>query len=94
MNFITGLLNKEPNDRLGSKGGIREILEHPWFKDLDADKILEKSIEAPVKPTLSANVLDVSNFDSAFTNEEALVSVVNPQKKQKIEQFKQAFDGF
>jgi len=51
---------------------------------LDVDKILEKSIEAPVKPNLSDNMLDVSNFDAAFTGEEAIISVANQKQMNKI----------
>jgi len=43
---------------------------------LDHDKILKMKIEAPFKPTLSSNELDVTNFDKTFTNEEAIVSVI------------------
>ena len=36
-NFISLLLNKDPHKRLGSKGGLAEIVSHPWFSDLSAD---------------------------------------------------------
>ena len=81
MDFITKLLEKNPDKRLGSVGGIREVLAHPWFQELDADKILDKSVEAPCKPELSKDMMDVSNFDTTFTSEEALISVVNQSKK-------------
>jgi hypothetical protein len=41
-------------------------------------------IEAPFKPTLSSNALDVTNFDKTFTNEEAVVSVIQQQKMSKV----------
>jgi len=59
--FITRLLDKNPDYRLGS-GGIQEVLSHPWLSKLDSSKILAKTIEAPMKPKLSSNPLDVSNF--------------------------------
>lgn len=52
-NFITRLLEKNPANRLGSQGGLEEVLSHPWFIELDNEKILDKRIEAPVRPTLS-----------------------------------------
>ena len=58
--FISKLLNKNEADRLGTRGGIEEVLSHPWLDELDADSILEKTIEAPVKPELTADPLDVS----------------------------------
>jgi serum/glucocorticoid-regulated kinase 2 len=33
--FLSKILIKDPKERLGSKNGVQEILEHPWFKDLD-----------------------------------------------------------
>lgn len=33
--FLLKILNKNPKERLGSKGDVEEILAHPWFKDLD-----------------------------------------------------------
>jgi hypothetical protein len=32
---MVGLLQKDPSKRLGVKGGIREILQQPFFKHLD-----------------------------------------------------------
>lgn len=63
QDFISKLLEKDPAKRMGTKDGIREIMAHPWFEDLDFDKLLKQRIEAPFKPTLSSNVLDVQNFD-------------------------------
>lgn len=71
-------------NRLGTKDGVREVLQHPWFDGIDIEKVLEKSIESPFKPKLSKDVLDVSNFDAAFTQEEAIVSVINQAKMRKI----------
>jgi hypothetical protein len=51
-------------------------LAHPWFADIDQEKLIKMKIEAPFKPTLSDNSLDVTNFDKTFTNEEAIVSVI------------------
>lgn len=65
--FISKLLDKNPANRLGTKGGLAEVLAHPWFAELDHEKILAKRVEAPVRPQLSSNVFDVSQFDSTFT---------------------------
>jgi serum/glucocorticoid-regulated kinase 2 len=61
--FISKLLDKDPAKRLGSKNGVDEILGHPFFASINFDELLIKKIEAPFKPKLSSNVLDVSNFD-------------------------------
>jgi serum/glucocorticoid-regulated kinase 2 len=77
-------LEKEPQNRLGSKNGLEEILAHPWFASLEIGKLVEKSIEAPFKPKLSEDVMDVSNFDQQFTSEEAINSVIPQGKMDQI----------
>ena len=36
------LLNQNPKNRLGTKGEDNEVLSHPWFKDLDREKVIKK----------------------------------------------------
>ena len=61
---------------------------------MDQEKILDRRIEAPVRPELSDDVLDVSNFDSAFTQEDAMVSVVPAGKLPTIQNNAQQFENF
>ena len=56
--------------------------------------MLDKLIEAPMKPSLSKDVLDTSNFDPAFTGEEAIISVVAPKKVAQVNKQKDKFDNF
>ena len=60
--FIIRLLDKNPDTRLGSKGDLKEILDHPWMKQIDVDKVMNKEIEAPLKPHLSSDPLDINCF--------------------------------
>lgn len=77
-NFISGCLEKDQSQRLGLNG-IDEIINHPWFADIDRIALLKRQIVPEFKPTLSKNIMDVSNFDKMFTSEEAVNSVM-PQK--------------
>lgn len=79
---------------MGTRDGICEILAHSWLADIDHDKLLKMKIEAPFKPTLSSNALDVTNFDKTFTNEEAVVSVIQPQKMNKVNANMDSFKNF
>lgn len=88
------MLEKNPANRLGSRGGLEEVLAHPWFAELDHEKILDRRIEAPVRPQLSADVFDVSNFDSTFTTEEAKVTVVPAGKMPTIQNNARQFENF
>ena len=56
---------------------------------------MEKTIEAPMKPKLSADPLDVSQFDTVFTSEEAMVSIIPTKKVNNvINPNKKEFDNF
>jgi serine/threonine protein kinase len=66
--FLTKCLQKKPADRLGTHGGIKEIMQHPWFSDIDVNALLARKIIPEFTPKLSQNILDVSNFDSMFTD--------------------------
>ena len=58
--FITLCLKKRPEERIGFNGGIDEILKHPWFADIDVEKLLSKGLTPEFKPKVSKDVFDVS----------------------------------
>lgn len=66
--FLTKCLAKKAEDRLGTQGGVNEVVQHPWFSDIDIDALMNRKIKPEFKPKLSNNILDVSNFDSMFTD--------------------------
>jgi serum/glucocorticoid-regulated kinase 2 len=77
--ILTGLLTRDPVRRLGANGAD-EIKKHPFFgRHIDFKKLLKKEIKAPFKPSVVSPV-DVSNFDTVFTAEEAFDSVVEDSK--------------
>lgn len=77
--LLTGLLTRDPARRLGANGAD-EIKKHPFFdRYIDFKKLLKKEIKAPFKPSVVSPV-DVSNFDTVFTTEEAFDSVVEDSK--------------
>jgi serum/glucocorticoid-regulated kinase 2 len=71
---LTGLLTREPTQRLGVNGAD-VIKRHPFFEKIDWTLLLQKKIQPPFKPSVSSPV-DVSNFDTVFTAEAPLDSVV------------------
>lgn len=87
-------MTKDPRERLGTSQGIEEIKKHPWFAEMDIDKLLKCKIDPPFKPTVSSDPLDVSHFDEMFTKEEAIVSVIQPAAKKKIERHADDFKDF
>ena len=48
-NFIESLLVEDPNLRLGAKGGIAEIKEHPWLKSVKFRDIANGTSPAALK---------------------------------------------
>ena len=77
--ILTGLLNRDPSQRLGVNGA-EEIKRHPFFaQHIDFEKLLRKKIQPPFKPSVSSPV-DVSNFDTVFTAEDPTDSVVEGSK--------------
>lgn len=44
MDVILKLLKKEPTERLGDKGGPKEIMEHPWFAKINFEDLINKKV--------------------------------------------------
>lgn len=61
---------------MGSKNGYEELLEHPWFSDINIDQIINKTAEPPYKPELTSDIFDVSNFDQEYTDKKGRLSRV------------------
>ena len=86
--MIVKLLDKDRTSRLGVNG-VDEILSHPWFADIDMDKLLKKEIEPPYVPKATE---DLAYFDKKLTSGETEVadtiltaaqrSIVNKDKNQ------------
>ena len=66
-NFVKGLLNRNPKHRLGANRDAEELMQHPFFADVDWDALGRKNLVPPFKPRLTG-VADTSNFDPEFTN--------------------------
>lgn len=73
QDLLIKLLQKDPQYRLNDAQAIKN---HPFFKDIDWNKLLNKSYLPPFKPNVE-NLLDTSNFDQDFTNEKPQDSVVD-----------------
>ena len=65
--LLQGLLEKQPERRLGTISGAAEIKNHPWFSSINWTDLVQKKIASPFKPNCDQN-FGVSNFDDEFTN--------------------------
>ena len=50
--LILKMLNKDKTQRIGAKGGMTEILKHPFFEGLDLKALKAKTLPSPYKPNL------------------------------------------
>ena len=65
--IIKHFLNSDMNKRLGcTKKGILEIIEEPFFKYFDWEKLLHRTLKAPFIPKINR---DSYKFDSTFFEE-------------------------
>lgn len=79
--LLEGLLKKDPSKRLGFGGAI-EIKQHPWFAEVDWDKMLNKEYTALFVPLVN-DKKDLQNFDTEFTEIEMnSLSMSNSNKQQ------------
>ncbi len=87
------LLTREVDKRLGSgpEGG-KAVKNHPFFKDIDFDKLERREIEAPFRPKVK-NEYDTSQIDTVFTGEKPQDSLVENSLSDTIAK-ENNFDGF
>lgn len=64
VDIIQKLLTKDPKSRLGTKNDVKEVLAHPWFKDIDIEKLEAKLLEPPMKPTQKEGEMKYFNLRS------------------------------
>lgn len=65
--LLTGLLNRDPNARIGSERDAEELKTHAFFQSVNWADLLEKKLKPPFKPDVK-EFTDTSNFDKEFTN--------------------------
>ncbi|BGP18340.1 Serine/threonine-protein kinase [Rhodosporidiobolus nylandii] len=89
--LLTGLLTRDPQQRLGVTGA-QAIKQHPFFaKHIDFNLLMQKKIQPPFKPSVES-AADTSNFDAEFTSEAPQDSVVEDSHLSQTVQAQ--FEGF
>lgn len=53
--ILTGLLTRDPAQRLGANGS-EDIKSHPFFSVIDWRKLMAKKIQPPFKPSVASAV--------------------------------------
>lgn len=93
--FISKLLAKDPQKRLGAKKGVEEILSHKWLADIDRSKVLAKEIAIPKaeKPKLTSST-DLKYFNQDMLKQPVRETQITLEQRQKILDKISLFDDF
>ena len=82
QDLIKRLLEKDKRKRLGAQGDVADILEHPFFKGLDIEKLKNKQLKPPYQPVIKN---DLKFFDQNLTNQKNIEeSVIDKDRKKFI----------
>ena len=65
------LLDKNPQTRLGSRRGAREVKDHAWVREMDWEKLFRRKISPPIDPSRNG-----VNFSPEFTEKPVPKAVV------------------
>ena len=57
--FLKELMYSNPNGRLGSLGGVKEILNHEWLRNSNLERLVLKGDCAPIQPNLLSFPSDI-----------------------------------
>ncbi|KAF3851945.1 hypothetical protein F7725_005300, partial [Dissostichus mawsoni] len=84
--LIKKLLKKSAAQRLGSsKEDCADIQKHPFFRHINWDDLLNKTVEPPYKPQLQSDE-DVSQFDTRFTRQTPGFTYVAPSVLESLKE--------
>ena len=88
IDFINSLLNKNPQKRLGSKNGISEIKNHPFFRMLNWDLIYHHNYFSPIYDIIKFSRIKEKNgeelFDKDFCNKKEHLNKTTLERFEKI----------
>ena len=65
--LIAGLLNRNPQQRLGSNGGA-DVMRHPFFQSINWDSLYRRELTPPFDPCRNQDVGEARNFEDDFTS--------------------------
>jgi serum/glucocorticoid-regulated kinase 2 len=81
-------LVKDKTKRLGYDKDGEDVLSHPFFADIDIEKLCNKEIEAPFKPDVSSDHLDVKFFNAKNDAKDLAETFIPEVKSKKVEKNK------
>lgn len=91
INLVDKLLQREPDFRIGCIEHVEPLRNHPFFRTINWDKLINLQIEPPFKPKVRS-MNDICNFDADFTSEQPELTPPDAKILQTMDQ--SHFDGF
>jgi serine/threonine protein kinase len=92
VDIVQKLLDKNPNQRLGAKDDVMEVLNHPWFSDVNVKNIEAQKVTPPLKPDLSKDQVDFKYFNLRQQN--TMESFLPPERVAKVQSQNHKFADF
>eukprot|EP00826_Nyctotherus_ovalis_P007527 TRINITY_DN1189_c0_g1_i18.p1 TRINITY_DN1189_c0_g1~~TRINITY_DN1189_c0_g1_i18.p1 ORF type:complete len:539 (+),score=134.93 TRINITY_DN1189_c0_g1_i18:73-1689(+) len=92
--LITELLVKDPSKRLGAEGDMEEIKEHPFFKQIDFDKLQLKEIVMEYKGHKGYSALNFESSAKIKTKDDVLVESIDSSSMKIVKANKGLFTNF
>jgi len=85
--LIVDLLNRDPSKRLGSTNDVEDLKQHPFFDDIDFDRLYNKQVVPDYQPEVKKD--QTALFDTEFTSEKVQDTFVAPSTlvRQNDDQF-------
>ncbi|KAJ1650619.1 hypothetical protein IWQ61_008626 [Dispira simplex] len=75
--FIRGLLDRNPQARLGAgPSGSRDVKAHPFFADVNWERLYNKQETPPYNPGVTG-IFDLRHIDPSFSNESISSSIAD-----------------
>lgn len=93
-NLILRLLEQNPDKRLGSNGGVREVLAHDWFFPVSQETLFKKNWKTSLKPNVYNFYVDEEIMKKNMNFDDFLKENKNENGNQRRDSLIQKFEGF
>lgn len=91
QNLLRGLLERDEKKRLGGVADGAEIRAHPFFSDINWEKMIDKELEPPFVPNIKDMKTSTKYFDEEFISERPVDTfcepIVDPTAKTDFSDF-------
>lgn len=92
VDIVSRLLDRNPDRRLGARS-VEDVKTHLFFEGVNWEDVFAKRVPPPFRPPLS-EAASTENFESEFTEEDAVNSLVPEHKARFVEQHQEVFRDF